>query len=254
MKKILSYVSIAIIGAVGLVMAGCSATPLTQSQVTLQSQAYTAKMSCYDRLKARDIQLTSMLSHIPEDQIALVMVLNQMQESNKSMMAIATGHSADPCSSGAGAFDVQIAEVKYKNHAVEVVGGDVISLGKWVAGVVAISNVSSDLAETGGSTTTTNVSGNKNSVGSNNATASAGGVNVSGNTLAEGASVDSSADNSVTSNDDHSANTDRSANNDHSANNDNRELSSNDNRTNYDNPISEPDDGGEIIVFGEDEI
>jgi hypothetical protein len=170
--------------AISGIISGCSVTPLDQSSVNLQTQAYNAKISCYDRLRERDIQINSLLATIPKDQVALVFVLNQMQENNKQLMAIATGHSADPCSIGTTAFDVQIAEVKAKNHAVEVVGGDVTSLGKWITGTVAVSNVSSDLSKGGASSvSTTEISGDNNNIVSSSSTLT------NGNTLSEGATI-----------------------------------------------------------------
>jgi hypothetical protein len=100
-----------------------------------------------------------MLSAVPKDQIALVFVLTQMQENNKQLMAIATGNSADECSTGTSAFDVQIAELKYKNHALESVTGNVVDLGKFGFGVWGATDIADSLADAGG----TVINGNDNS-------------------------------------------------------------------------------------------
>jgi len=149
-------------GVVSLTMISCSPTPLTQTQYDLQVRQESARASCYQRLEARDSRLTTMLTAVPKDQVALVFVLTQMQENNKQLMAIATGNSADPCSMGTNAFDVQIAEVTAKNHAVEVVSGNLIDLGKFGLGVWGATAISSDLAHAGG--TVVNGTDNSNTV------------------------------------------------------------------------------------------
>ena len=148
MKK---FISLIVIGAM-VALSGCSATPITQAQYDLQVQKETAKVSCYDRLKDRDARIASMLAKIPEDQVSLVFVLTQMQENNKQLMAIATGNSADECSTGTSVFDVQIAELKYKNDTVKSVTGSVIDLGKFGFGVWGATEISADLAHAGAKT------------------------------------------------------------------------------------------------------
>jgi len=141
MKKFISLLCIGIISVGSLMMSGCSTTPLSQGQIDLQESAYTAKTSCYQRLQIRDQRLTTMLGRVPKDQIALVLVLTQMQDSNKQLMAIATGNSSDECSTGTTAFDVQIAEVESKNAVVgKAVGvtGETIKMALGVYGAVEI--------------------------------------------------------------------------------------------------------------------
>jgi hypothetical protein len=150
------------------ILAGCSATPLTHEQVVLQQQQEISRSSCYDRLKTRDIELTKAIAQVPKDQIALVLVLTQMQESNRQMLAMATGKNADPCAVGTNAFDVQIAEVRAKNHALESVTGNVFEFGKWGLGAWAVGKAVDGMGDhIGGDYNNNTVSGKGNTINNN---------------------------------------------------------------------------------------
>lgn len=145
MKKVLSVVLMCV---VAIALVGCGATPLTQNQVDLQEAKYTAQGKCYERLKLQDAQLTTLLSRVPNEQMALVVVLQGMQENNKALMAIATGNDYNPCADGASAFDVQIAEITEKNKALASGIKDGTGLGKWIVGGWTISNVVDKVGQT----------------------------------------------------------------------------------------------------------
>ena len=177
--------SIAVIGCVALIMAGCGATPLTTEQTTLHNNMEITKRSCYQGMAVVEAQRMKALGSIPKDQLALVLVLTQVQEQNKAMMAMATGKSYDPCGSGANAFDVQIAEIEHKNRSL----GRTIDLGQWIAGAWAATEVIDSIAGVGAMT----LSGNGNSVTSTS-------IDVSGskNSLSTSSSTHPNIDNSAT--------------------------------------------------------
>jgi hypothetical protein len=150
------------------VLAGCSATPLTHEQVVLHQQQEISRSHCYDRLSTRDIELTKAIAQVPKDQIALVLVLTQMQESNRQMLAMATGKNADPCAMGTNAFDVQIAEIRSKNHAVESITGNVFEFGKWGLGAWAVGKAVDGMGDhIGGDYNANSVSGKGNTINNN---------------------------------------------------------------------------------------
>lgn len=187
---------------------GCSATPLTSNQINLQKSAYDSKTACYDMLKSRENVINTYISQVPKDQIALVLVLTQMQENNKQLMAIATGNSADPCDIGTTAFDVQIAEVEAKNKVVGNIGGNITNLGKFIAGSIAVINVSDDLSKAKGSTTI----GDGNTIDSYKSTN--GSTTSSDNVLSgDNANMPSNGTNTETNNNDNSVSTPTDTNN-----------------------------------------
>jgi hypothetical protein len=191
MKNVLSWLTIML---AGISLAGCSATPLTQEQVDLQSKSIDAQVACYERLQAQDGRIATMLARVPEDQIALVMVLQSMQENNKALMAIATGNEYNPCSTGTTAFDVQIAEVQSKNAAASSITSSAFGLGKWIVGGYTIGAVADKISgdtitATGGSeinqnakNTTVNALGNGSATTSHTSNPSPDNRNTTGTT------------------------------------------------------------------------
>lgn len=133
-----------------VVLAGCSATPLSQQQVSLQTLQEGSRVKCYESMKKIEMERMKALSQIPKDQLALVLVLNQSQENSKAMMSMATGNAYDPCSVGKNAFDVQIAEIKYKNQSLGKTVNGTINLGKWVAGAWAVDSVVDSISSSAG--------------------------------------------------------------------------------------------------------
>jgi hypothetical protein len=84
------------------------------------------------------------------------------------MMAMATGKNADPCSMGTNAFDVQIAEVRAKNHALESGVGGLFDFGKWGLGAWAVGKAVDGMGDhIGGDVNTNNVSGKGNTINNN---------------------------------------------------------------------------------------
>jgi len=144
--KMMKFFAVLMIVVFSISMVGCSATPLTQNQVQLTQAAYTAQGACYDRLAKQDLQINTMLSKVPDDQVGLVIALQSMQENNKSMMAMVTGNSYNPCDMGDNAFTVQIAEINAKNKTARDVSGNVLDLGKWVAGAVTVLGVADKIS------------------------------------------------------------------------------------------------------------
>lgn len=132
MKKIVTL----LLCVFAIALVGCSATPLTQEQLQLQEASYIAQSDCYERLEARDAQIAQQIAQVPPEQIGLVIVLQQMQESNQAMMSLATGNQYNPCDIGSTAFDVQIAEVRSKNLALSSGMTGAFGLGKWIVGGV----------------------------------------------------------------------------------------------------------------------
>ena len=145
MKRILVLL-MGVFLAVGMI--GCSATPMTQVQADLSAKQFDAQVACYERLKEQDAQISRVISVVPEDQVALVLVLQQVQENNKALMSIATGNEYNPCSTGANAFDVQIAEVTEKNKALSSGVSSGAGAFKWLVGGLTISSVADKIGGT----------------------------------------------------------------------------------------------------------
>jgi len=172
----------------GLMLAGCSAHEVTQNEIAVQHDIDSAKNSCYNMLAQRDLALTKMLTNVPKEQVALVLVLTQMQENNKQMMAIATGHSADPCGGQTNVFDAQIAEVQAKNSALRSIGGNVVTLGQWGLGAWTINKAIDGMGDhINGNVTNNNIDGQNNTLNHDSfKTASQNDIKGDGNSLTGG--------------------------------------------------------------------
>ncbi len=152
---------------------GCSATPLSQNQVVLTQQALTTQAACYERLREREIQIGKLIAKADPSQVGLMVALHEVQENNKQMMAMVTGHNYDPCKVTTG-FDVQIAEIKEKNSSLRSGMKDGASLGRWVVGGLTVSSaldkIGSDTITYGNNneinkgSKNTSVSGNENDI------------------------------------------------------------------------------------------
>lgn len=132
-----------LIGAVLIIafMAGCAATPITPSQERIQIAMEQAEVACYEQQTDHDIAIMEAMSNVPKDQVAFVVMMMQMSEANKEAMAMATGKSYNPCNSSTSAFDVQVAELKYKNDYASNATGSLLNLGKWAVGGWAVSEL-----------------------------------------------------------------------------------------------------------------
>lgn len=144
MKKLLVY---GLCLSMCVVLAACGATPLTDGQKELQQAQYDAQQKCYERLSGQDLILKELILRVPQDQVALVLVLQTMQENNKALMSMATGRGYNPCDMGKNAFDVQIAEVIEKNGSLKSGISSVTGLGKWIVGGLTINSALDKIGE-----------------------------------------------------------------------------------------------------------
>lgn len=126
---------------VTMLLVGCGVTPLSSTQVSLQEKQYDAQEACFERLEAKDTKLQEMMARVPENQVSLMIVLQEMQENNKALMSMATGNNYNPCDVGPSAFDVQIAEVTEKNKTVRAGVKEGSSLGKFGIGGYTLDSI-----------------------------------------------------------------------------------------------------------------
>ena len=152
-----------VLACICVTLCSCSVSPLTQGQIDIQKSAETAKVACYNSQAEKENTISTNMAFVPQEQIALVLVMTQMQESNKQMMAIATGNTYDPCATGTTAFDVQIAEVESKNKALSTTSTGLFGLGKWVVGAWAGTEIIDSIATAGAIT----IAGDGNSLNQN---------------------------------------------------------------------------------------
>jgi len=115
-------------------IAGCvtrHAPTLEEAQV--QSQMSQSKTECYRMQANMAANLFSTLAQLPEEDRALALLMLQQQNASKELVAVATGHSLDPCGGGSNIFDVEIADL----NAQTKLAGHYIDLGKFAVGTTA---------------------------------------------------------------------------------------------------------------------
>lgn len=146
MKKLITAV---IVAALGVSLNGCATNKAIDKIDTISADTSLSQMACYEALEAEAQAELAAMKILPPEDVKDYLIMRMMSQNSVTMLAVATGRSADRCG-GANVYDFLARATEAEYRMIGQLGGGLFKLATWWAVAHEIGEFGQALAESKG--------------------------------------------------------------------------------------------------------
>jgi len=146
MKNLITAV---IVAALGISLNGCAANKAIDKIDTISADTSLTQMACYEALEAEAQTELAAMKNLPPEDVKDYLLMRMMAQNSVTMLAVATGRSADRCG-GTNVYDFLARATEAEYRLIGQLGGGLFKLATWWAVAHEVSEFGQALADSKG--------------------------------------------------------------------------------------------------------